>query len=165
MSVTSKTRSEPSAAASGAMFDRRTIEKLLSGLKSRVFLMHNVHDDAPVLFHTRWAMSYLSGPLTREQVLQVARLLVQESSARLQIDKQITFAATDDALHYLIDNGDANAGHGNDLDGYDDIVVTAWPREEAGLTNTGRAWLVYGGPGFAGSASAGTYTNARSSSV
>jgi hypothetical protein len=33
-----------------------------------VFLMNNVHDDQPVVFQTRWAMSYLRGPLTREQI-------------------------------------------------------------------------------------------------
>lgn len=49
-------------------FDRQNIEKMLSALGNRVFLMNNVHDDAPVLFETRWAMSYLRGPLTREQI-------------------------------------------------------------------------------------------------
>jgi hypothetical protein len=44
------------------------MEQTLAGLKSRVFLMHNVHEDAPVLFHTRWALSYLRGPLTRAQI-------------------------------------------------------------------------------------------------
>jgi hypothetical protein len=33
-----------------------------------VFLMHNVHEDGPVTFQTRWAMSYLRGPLTRDQI-------------------------------------------------------------------------------------------------
>lgn len=44
----------------------------LAGLKSRVFLMRNVHDDRPVLFHTRWALSYLRGPLTREHIEALA---------------------------------------------------------------------------------------------
>ena len=44
------------------------MEKTLAGLGSRVFLAHNVHEDAPVLFHARWAMSYLRGPLTRTQI-------------------------------------------------------------------------------------------------
>jgi hypothetical protein len=26
--------------------------------------MNNVHEDHPVLFHVRWVMSYLTGPLT-----------------------------------------------------------------------------------------------------
>lgn len=46
-------------------------DALITGLRSRVFLMNNVHEDAPVLFHTRWVMSYLRGPLTRPQVRQL----------------------------------------------------------------------------------------------
>src|SRR5690606_22504308 len=41
---------------------------ILSGLRSRVFLMNNVHEDEPVVFQTRWTLSYLRGPLTREQI-------------------------------------------------------------------------------------------------
>ncbi|HHY55904.1 MAG TPA: DUF87 domain-containing protein [Chloroflexi bacterium] len=41
---------------------------LITRLGNRVFLMHNVHDDGPVVFHTRWALSYLRGPLTLPQV-------------------------------------------------------------------------------------------------
>jgi hypothetical protein len=52
----------------GTLLDRSVLDKLISSLDSRVFLLHNVHDDAPVVFHTRWAMSYLRGPLTRKQV-------------------------------------------------------------------------------------------------
>jgi hypothetical protein len=37
-----------------------------------VFLLHNVHEREPVVFHTRWAMSYLRGPLTRAQVRELA---------------------------------------------------------------------------------------------
>lgn len=61
-----------SGQASG--FDRQAVDALLSGLSSRVFLLHNVHEREPVLFHTRWAMSYLRGPLTREHI---ERLMAQ----------------------------------------------------------------------------------------
>ena len=54
--------------SSSAPVDRAALERLLSGLSSRVFLMQNAHEDAPVLFHTRWALSYLSGPLTGDQI-------------------------------------------------------------------------------------------------
>ncbi len=54
--------------AAGQGFDRSAMEKTLAGLKSRVFLLNNVHEDEPVLFHTRWALSYLRGPLTRGQI-------------------------------------------------------------------------------------------------
>ena len=56
------------SAAGSEGLDRGEMEKLLAGLKSRVFLMHNVHDDGPVMFHVRWVMSYLRGPLTRRQI-------------------------------------------------------------------------------------------------
>ncbi|MEM6795491.1 MAG: ATP-binding protein, partial [Acidobacteriota bacterium] len=53
--------------AEGAM-SKKQLETLLSGLDKRVFLLHNVHEDAPVLYRVRWAMSYLCGPLTRSQI-------------------------------------------------------------------------------------------------
>ncbi|MAS37756.1 MAG: hypothetical protein CL610_27415 [Anaerolineaceae bacterium] len=47
----------------------QAVERLIADIEPRVFLMHNVHDTGgPVLVHTRWAMSYLRGPLTRQQV-------------------------------------------------------------------------------------------------
>jgi hypothetical protein len=48
--------------------DRRTYDQLISTLDKRVFLLHNVHEDKPELFRTRWAMNYLAGPLTRTQL-------------------------------------------------------------------------------------------------
>jgi hypothetical protein len=55
-------------AAAGTGFDRARMEETLAGLRKRVFLLNNVHETAPVTFQTRWAMSYLRGPLTREQI-------------------------------------------------------------------------------------------------
>ncbi|MDA1194888.1 MAG: ATP-binding protein [Planctomycetota bacterium] len=59
---------EGASASAGSTFDRGRVEALLAGLKGRVFYMNNVHDDAPTVFHTRWALSYLRGPLTRAQI-------------------------------------------------------------------------------------------------
>ena len=56
------------AAAANATFDKRAMDETLAGLKNRIFLMNNVHEDAPRVLETRWAMSYLRGPLTREQI-------------------------------------------------------------------------------------------------
>jgi len=56
------------AAGTGQKFDKQQMEQLLAGLGNRIFLLNNVHDDAPELFETRWAMSYLRGPLTRAQI-------------------------------------------------------------------------------------------------
>jgi len=54
-------------AATGS-FSRAEMDRTLSRLSSRVFLLHNVHEAAPTVMHTRWVMSYLRGPLTREQI-------------------------------------------------------------------------------------------------
>jgi len=59
------------SAAAGSAMDRAQLDRIISGLASRVFLLHNVHEEQPVIFQTRWAMSYLRGPLTRPQVRQL----------------------------------------------------------------------------------------------
>ncbi len=61
------------AVSQQAVFDRRKMEETLSALGNRVFLMHNVHDDGPSIFETRWCMSYLRGPLTRQQIRLLAK--------------------------------------------------------------------------------------------
>ncbi|HYP13633.1 MAG TPA: hypothetical protein VEQ63_06900, partial [Bryobacteraceae bacterium] len=59
---------EGAAGSTGGSFDRGAMEEMLAGLGKRVFLMNNVHESAPVLFESRWALSYLRGPLTRAQI-------------------------------------------------------------------------------------------------
>ncbi len=59
---------EGAASAQNHGFDRATIDKLLSGLGARVFLMHNTHEDHPEIMQVRWCLSYLRGPLTRTQI-------------------------------------------------------------------------------------------------
>ncbi|MBM3765457.1 MAG: DUF87 domain-containing protein [Acidobacteria bacterium] len=59
---------EGAAAAMGGSTNRDALDQLLSSLKSRVFLMSNVHRGALEVFETRWALSYLSGPLTKAQI-------------------------------------------------------------------------------------------------
>jgi len=61
--------------------DRKVYDKLISTLDKRVFLLHNVHEDQPVLFHTRWAMNYLTGPLTRVQLPELNKLAGAEISS------------------------------------------------------------------------------------
>jgi hypothetical protein len=56
------------AASAGTKFDRQSMEETLAGLGSRIFLMNDVHEDAPEIFESRWAMSYLRGPVTRNQI-------------------------------------------------------------------------------------------------
>ncbi|MCA9075040.1 MAG: ATP-binding protein [Planctomycetaceae bacterium] len=62
---------EGASANAGVQFDRARMEQILSGVGSRVFLLNNVHEDEPCVFQTRWALSYLSGPMTREQIVRL----------------------------------------------------------------------------------------------
>ncbi len=61
--------------------DRAELDRLLSGLEKRVFLLHNVHDERPVLFQTRWTMSYLRGPLDRNEIARLTPRTAPDQSA------------------------------------------------------------------------------------
>ena len=63
---------EGAMSSAGASFDRAKMEQTLAGLGNRVFLMRNVHDDQPVVFQSRWALSYLRGPMTLPQIKQLS---------------------------------------------------------------------------------------------
>ncbi|MFN5530064.1 MAG: ATP-binding protein, partial [Planctomycetaceae bacterium] len=58
---------EGASVASGSSFDRAQMDRILSALGKRVFLLSNAHEDKPVIFQSRFVMSYLRGPLTRQQ--------------------------------------------------------------------------------------------------
>ncbi len=60
---------------------RPELERLLAGLEQRIFLMHNVHEDHPVLFKVRWALSYLRGPLTRNEIKKLKPAAAPGTSA------------------------------------------------------------------------------------
>ncbi|MEQ1795592.1 MAG: ATP-binding protein [Nitrospira sp.] len=62
---------EGASSSAGKKFDKGRMEQTLAGLGARIFLMNNVHEDEPVVFETRWCLSYLRGPLTRTQIKQL----------------------------------------------------------------------------------------------
>ena len=72
------------SASAGQRFNRQEMDRLLSGLGRRVFLMNHVDEERPVIFQTRWALSYLRGPLTRDQIqaLMAPRKRALEEGAR-----------------------------------------------------------------------------------
>jgi hypothetical protein len=69
------------------------MEQTLAALGGRVFLMNNVHEDAPVVFHTRWALSYLAGPLSREQIRRLTGSASRKPAPSLQAPRQAAPAA------------------------------------------------------------------------
>ncbi|MDW7773457.1 MAG: DUF87 domain-containing protein [Desulfobulbaceae bacterium] len=68
-----QTRQDQDKVASGiasgsGKFDAARVRELLAGLKSRQFLMASAHLDEPVLFETRWVLSYLKGPISLSEL-------------------------------------------------------------------------------------------------
>ncbi len=60
--------------AASASLDRADLDRLISGLGKRVFILHNVHSSQALVFQTRWTMNFLAGPLTRTQIPALNRL-------------------------------------------------------------------------------------------
>ncbi len=67
--------------ASAGNFDKQTMERTIAGLGKRRFLLHNVHEDEPVVFNTRWVLSYLAGPLTRDHIRRLMTDAKSEQAA------------------------------------------------------------------------------------
>jgi hypothetical protein len=84
-----------SGAAAG--IERSDFDELISRLDKRVFLLHNVHEDRPATFKTRWAMNYLAGPLTRTQI-PLLNKLAGAPPVVVRIGRKITTAVPDAAI-------------------------------------------------------------------
>jgi hypothetical protein len=67
------------SALGGAAPERGTLEKLMSSLTQRLFLMRRAKDDAPRLMKSRWTLSYLRGPLTASEI---GTLMAPQRAAR-----------------------------------------------------------------------------------
>ncbi|HMO14958.1 MAG TPA: DUF87 domain-containing protein [Pirellulaceae bacterium] len=115
---------EGAATSTGRGFDRNRMDKLLSGLKARMFLMNNVHEDQPCLFETRWAMSYLRGPLTRQQLQSLCkenRTYTTEEREAQTVEVQPSretgaFANNSSAVESLINSTQSAIGSVADVD-------------------------------------------------
>src|SRR3989475_92153 len=57
------------------------VAALLGATRKRVFLLHDVHRAGPCLLHSRWALSYLRGPLTREEISRLMKGRAAEPQA------------------------------------------------------------------------------------
>lgn len=79
---------EGASAGTGKTFNRQRMEQLLAGLGSRIFLLNNVHEDAPEVFESRWTLSYLRGPLTRTQIKTLMESRQASGARREATDKE-----------------------------------------------------------------------------
>ena len=98
---------EGAALQGGGKFDRAEMERTLAALGSRVFLMNNVHQEQQVIFQSRWALSFLRGPLSREQIIRLMhekRTAAKGSSGVVSPNSSPTIAATSAAKSSAIDS-------------------------------------------------------------
>ncbi len=70
------------SAASGGV-DVKAVGDTISGLAKREFVLRRAGKDQPEVFTTRWAMSYLRGPLTRDQIA----VLMADQKAAMPADQ------------------------------------------------------------------------------
>lgn len=87
--------------SSDGAVDIQAIGNIISGLDKRQFVVHSTRSSKPRVFNTRWAMSYLAGPLTREQISQLTSDAQRQALMR-QGAEQAT--ATDEPSESLADN-------------------------------------------------------------
>ena len=59
--------------ASEGKLDRQQVKGMLSAMKGRQFVLTSAHLDAPLLFETRWALSYLRGPLSAADIKRLSQ--------------------------------------------------------------------------------------------
>jgi Helicase HerA, central domain len=94
-------------AAAGGPADQ---DALLSATKKRVFLLHDIHRAAPTLVETRWAMSYLRGPMTRDEIVRARESGLTKGQAAA-----------------VVNGGAANSGARDSSDGSLPPVPGGWP--------------------------------------
>ncbi len=75
---------ESVAAEHGTLNNRAYLDRVISSLGNRLFVLHNVHKPAPVLFQSRWALSFLRGPLTRDQVSELMEPFKEQTPVAVQ---------------------------------------------------------------------------------
>src|SRR4029077_16290548 len=79
-------------ASEGGAIDRAEVDRLLSSLSARGFLMRNVHDDRLTLFESRWALSYLRGPLSRDEIKKLSPARAGERSGAVAAEAKVSAA-------------------------------------------------------------------------
>lgn len=98
--------------ASGESPDMADLKDRLSSLAKRVFMVKNVHRPGIQTFQTRWAISYLAGPLTREQIKTLSGDREPARPAETPSDLLPFAPPAGISLEYLFESGAAEGqGH------------------------------------------------------
>jgi uncharacterized protein DUF87 len=133
---TQQDRERLAGGLASAGLEGKTAEKLLGATKKRVFLLHDVHRPKPELVQSRWAMSYLRGPLTREEIARLMKGQAKAARAAAPKDEAESAPVLPPPFrhHYLSRHGAAIAEphvlvkYAARYKGSDESVATmAWP--------------------------------------
>ncbi len=62
-----------------ANLDKKELMDLLSNLSKRNFIMKNIHEDAVKVFKTRWVLSYLKGPISKDDIKKLMKEKIQRA--------------------------------------------------------------------------------------
>ena len=92
-------------------FNRQKIDQIISGLENRVFVMSNTHEDGLEIFQTRWALSYLRGPITRNQIKELMKdikLLPEFSINGKTTEIKETVSKTLNNIHQISSDNELN---------------------------------------------------------
>lgn len=119
--------------ASDGDFDKQAMERTIAGLGKRRFLLHNVHEDEAVVFNTRWVMSYLAGPFTRDHIRALMSTAKNKVAAAIKASSKPKRKATNDAPslppgiqeYYVRGNGDDIVYHPRLIAGGDIVYSSA----------------------------------------
>lgn len=79
--------------ASDGSIDINAIGDTISALDKRQFVLHSTRSAKPRIFGTRWAMSYLPGPLTRDQISQLTSDEQRQAAAAQVLNESTVDAA------------------------------------------------------------------------
>jgi hypothetical protein len=69
--------------SAGDAVDRAALDRQISGLQRRVFILHSVNSADTRLFQSRWTLNFLAGPLTRAQIPDLNRLAAVASPVQV----------------------------------------------------------------------------------
>ena len=92
--------------ADAGKMDIDRLNDIISKLPGRTFLVNNVHEDGPELFQTRWAMSYLAGPLTRQQIALLKEDSLSAASDPIDVARP---ASTDETVQIRTESAPVTA--------------------------------------------------------
>ena len=90
--------------SAGGETDIEELDRRISGLDKRVFLLHSTRDE-PKLFTTRWAMSYLRGPLTPTQISSLTPERPRRSTPPAPIEDAPRSATTNGSAMPIVATG------------------------------------------------------------